>query len=440
MAGDTNSVGDFIRSVWSSLVSREGKMFEALLACRDTNDGTVEKMFQDFKTSRERWGNPDVYTQNGEHLNKTLDFISVLTRTYEETDDSIIRRNKCVFYRLGETLWGDYWNCLKVLRDYLQSDRVYIVNNTNPISQNLILNHEFETESNWVFTGNARRSKASRFSTAYGLEMNSDGTCSQTVQLSANKTYFLHFFLNGNCKVKISDSTGKCWIPDAKTFGSWIVTDSYFHFSTDDWDNQSLYFITASNTEITVTFEYEEKNAYIDYVRLFEKQPYPTFTVIGEFEGEYSDDTASLAPYKDDPVKRPDYDLAGYTTEGTVDVDPEKAIDYNRADYIALSAVNDEESPALSQEKDDIEYKDHPFADYFDETIPMTAEAPEGPDGIRNDNFKSIDYEIMSYWNQAYIFGAGGMSSNAVYDEIINILKAAGTTHYVEMLVKETDE
>ena len=138
-----NSIGDFIRSVFSSRISRQNEVFKALWADKEYEDGTMESLFKDMYVSIDRWGNSDVYTQYGEQLDRTFEYFSGLNRMFEEQDKDWSFRNWLIFTRTGDDLWGDYWNCLRVLRTYFGTKYVYIVNNTDDMEYNLIQNHDF---------------------------------------------------------------------------------------------------------------------------------------------------------------------------------------------------------------------------------------------------------------------------------------------------------
>lgn len=434
-----NSIGDFIRSIFPGKIDRDDVFFKALLADREKKDGTVEKMFLDFRATRERWGNPNIYTQYGEHLDKSLDFFSALNRLYAETDEDIIFRNWIVFYRLGEQLWGDYWNILHILRAYFKTKYVYIVNNTDDIKNNLLENADFEHEEAWKLEGACSYTRDARFSECLGIEFVNNGSCKQTVSLTTNRTYFLHFFLKGNIKVSIS-SNGKFWNKNLGEFGEWTEETCCEYFSCDDWDNCSLFFITdEQHTNITISFEFYRNSAYIDYVRLFLKHNYPSFSVIGVFNGKYTNETAALAPYRDDPVNRLDFDTFGYQAGGEADRDPAKQIDYNEASFIDNAELKEGESPVLVDGQKDIKddgiATEQPFLDFFDETKTL---APDTP--YHKDDFIPIDYDKASYWNQAFVYGAGGIRSSTSYNEIINLVKPAGVRYFTEMLIRECEE
>lgn len=82
--------------------------------------------------------------------------------------------------------------------------------------------------------------------------------------------------------------------------------------TNSDWTPESLYLYTDNLVEnITVKFIALDRS-YIDYVRLFEKQPYPSFTVIAQFQTYSGIEAAALYPGEEDPVILPSHENASY--------------------------------------------------------------------------------------------------------------------------------
>jgi hypothetical protein len=109
-----NSIGDFLRSIFSTLINKDDEVFKALFA-NPEETGAVETIFNELETVRDEWcNNSDVYNQIGEMLEKPLSYFSVLERLFEESDESYKDRNALLFYRNGDTLWGDKWDVLSI--------------------------------------------------------------------------------------------------------------------------------------------------------------------------------------------------------------------------------------------------------------------------------------------------------------------------------------
>ena len=125
------------------------------------------------------------------------------------------------------------------------------------------------------------------------------GVLSQSVNINASSTYFLHFFLKGKISVQIVDNTGKYWDNQEK---EWVNSATDSVFTAEDWDNQTLFFITRNGvTSVTISFKYIDTLTYIDYFRLFAKQSYGSFTVIAHFEGDSAVGAFGLAGGESDP-------------------------------------------------------------------------------------------------------------------------------------------
>jgi len=388
-----DTVGDFIRSVFSTLVNEDDDIFEALFANPDET-GVVEKIFNDIETARDVWcNNSDVYCQSGEILEKSVSFFSVFKRLFMESDESLKKRNELIFYRNGDTVWGDKWNILNIFKAYFETEFIYTVNNTDDLNKNLLIDGDFEAKNVWALE-NCAYDRDARFSGRNGVFFNSCGICKQTVAVQPDSTYFLHFFVSGVIDVEIRDNNGRYWNPKIGEFGGWNITPCLNQFSADGWDAKNIFFLTDETVEsVTVKFAGRDGNtAYLDYVRLFKKENYPSFTLIVRLNGRYTEDTMAFAPGTDDPVKRRDYTGFGYFSGGAPENDA----------YI-------EGGEALAPWDDD----------------------KQGHD---------IDYSIMSYIGQSHLFGAEGAKAESVYTELLEIVRAGGIASCIEILIRDLDE
>ena len=50
--GAVNTIGDFIRSVFPTIINKNGKLFKAMLADKESEDGTIEIIFNDVEKTR----------------------------------------------------------------------------------------------------------------------------------------------------------------------------------------------------------------------------------------------------------------------------------------------------------------------------------------------------------------------------------------------------
>ena len=264
---------------------------------------------------------PDVYEQTGKMLLKTINFFSYIEPFADETEKSIKNRFAAIFIRQHDTKWGTPLDIKHVFKQYFPHANIFVVENTNPINSttpglaNLITDGDINTENpdGWTLTDCEVSDKA-RFSKKYGIMFNQSGgnLLSDSIEVDASSTYFLHFFLKGKINVQIINNDGKYWNDITKEWDADTVSNIY---EKTDWDNQSIYFITDADTEsITLKFMYVDTLTYCDYFRLFEKQNYGSFSVIAQFEGSTAENAFGLAGGDDDPnpLPQPKYSRYGY--------------------------------------------------------------------------------------------------------------------------------
>ncbi|MCL2174490.1 MAG: hypothetical protein FWB73_00445 [Treponema sp.] len=332
---NTYTIGDALRSSFSTFVNKDGKIFKAFIA-NPKGDGTIEQILNDVEKVRDAWcNNSDVYNQTGEQLEKTLSFFSFLERTYGESDESLKRRNELLFYRDGDTIWGDVWNIRKIFQKYFNTKYIYIVNNTNPINENLLKDGDFEARNAWELDGCSYDEEA-RFCESTGIKFADSGTCKQTVEVNQDSTYFLHFFVEGKIEVEIKDNKGRYWNKQNGEFGSWSTEIKRTEYSSDIWDAKNIFFITDNEvSSVTITFiGLRNQSAFLDYVRLFLKEAYSTFTLLVVFGGIYTEDTLGFAPGTNDfhlNEKTP-LELRNDDKEGEM-------VDYQKMSYIEQSHI-----------------------------------------------------------------------------------------------------
>lgn len=428
-----NTIGDFIKSVFPTMVNKAGTTFKALLTDGE-GGGTVEKIFSDLDETRKAWtGVKSIYDMRGEMFDKTMDIFSVLTMLQTDTEETYLNRLKLLFYRNGHTLWGTRFDILDIFKTLTNNERIYLVNNTD--DENLIKNGNFERQTDWTLEDCSYEREA-RFEETTGILFNASGYLSQGVTVNADTTYFLHFFVKGNVRVKIVDNNGRYWNPSGGEVGTWTNTECYVSFGGEDWKDASLFFITDSTvSNITVTFAYEPgKYAFLDFVRLNEKTGASTFSLIAVFEGKYNDKTAHFAPGEADPIIAPaDYKKYGYYAAGEEDTE-------NRAEgstsFIEKDAFREDVTPVLANGTKDIEPLDgYENMSYNDETKAFAADSPTG-----SDDYKSVDYSKASYFDNTFIFGASGKQAQEIYQELLDIVQPAGIIGTVEVLTRESDD
>lgn len=296
-----------LRGEFPKTIDKSKRIFSSLIANSNNDAAIQQQLVYLFKYMKEWTSTPDIYEQTGDMLTKTVSFFSFLERFTDETEKSLKHRFEAIFVRNHDQKWGTPYDVKNVFKQYFSHATIYLVENTNKIDAtepglgNLFEDGDIETEtpSGWTLT-NCSATADARFSKSYGIEMNqAGGVLSQSVNINASSTYFLHFFLKGKITVQIVDNTGKYWDNQEK---EWVNSATDSIFTAENWDNQSLFFITRSGvTSVTISFKYVDTVTYIDYFRLFAKQPYGSFTVIAHFEGDTAAGAFGLAGGNADP-------------------------------------------------------------------------------------------------------------------------------------------
>lgn len=425
-----NTIGDFIRQNMQTSLNRDGEIFRALLADKDSEDGTLEKIFQDVKAAIQSWTEKkSAYELEGEALTRFFNLFSVLKKQQNESEEAYLKKNQLIFQRADESVWGTTWEILHTFKRYFGIDTVWLVNNAVSYDENLLINGNFERVGGWTLEEGAAYSQNARFEESTGVLLAGGGKISQSVDVGAGKTYFLHFFLYGKLRVKITDNNSRFWSANSGEFGEWVNAETTKEFaSLNAWDCKSIFFLT-DDTVSRVTIEFIGVDGFdtsLDYVLFHEKTIASTYSLIAVFEGKYTDQTASLAPYNEDPVKATNYDAMGYFAQGKADMNAE----YENTDFFEDTAINGDNEPSLfgGNEDSEIIEDDYDEMSYNDESVPL---APD------KEYSESIDYDAMTYFEDSFIYGATGKDSKKIYQNLLNILSPAGIIGNLELLTRE---
>lgn len=307
-----------LRGNFPKTIDKSKPVFSSLIA-NDNEDAAIQKQLKDLFAYMKEWtSTPDVYEQSGVMLNKTINFFSFLERFADETDKSFKNRFRAIFVRNHDKKWGTPYDVKNVFRQYFPSATIYLVENVNKIDStetglaNMFLDGDISTDTptDWTLVNCAASSEA-RFSKAYGITLAQSGaSLSQNVNITASTTYFVHFFLKGNCDVVVKDNNNKYWDFTSKTWKDSEVRNSFTtavkdrdgNITSYEWDNRSLFFTaTSTASSVTVYFKYKDIETFVDYFRMFLKQPYGSFSVIAHFEGNSAVGAFGLAPGDADP-------------------------------------------------------------------------------------------------------------------------------------------
>ena len=143
--GAVHTIGDFIRSVFPTIINKNGKLFKALLADKESEAGAIETIFNDVEKTRKAWTeHKSVYQQSGEQLKRTLSVFSIIKQLQNESEQTFKNRNKLLFMRKGARLWGNRRDILNIFKTFYNNQNVYLVNNTEPFADNLLSDGNFD--------------------------------------------------------------------------------------------------------------------------------------------------------------------------------------------------------------------------------------------------------------------------------------------------------
>lgn len=372
-----------ILSNFPNAINKTAPIFSAITA-NGTNTGVMETLLSDIDKFGKEWtGTPELYEQTGDMLTLTTNFFSFFERFTDETEDALKLRLKAIFVRKGDTVWGTPFDVRNVFRQYFPSAKIYLIKNVAAYSESIVTDGDFQDGTSWELSDANIRNTNARFSKTYGIELSSDTDfCKQDINISQShtvhnvvdgetyeslaklnygnsnladyisnynsdvelepgitinipprKVFFLHWFLNGNCKVRIKDNINNKYWDSANLV--WSSSSKTTSFNTTDWDDQSLFFwVDYTVTSITVEFIGED-HCYLDYVRLFEKKQNPSFTIIAHFEGNSTDDALALA------TGQADTDAETHVESGKIVIDgPVKFSNFGYFDGAFLTGVS----------------------------------------------------------------------------------------------------
>lgn len=291
------TIGELLVKEMPGSVNKEGKIFSSMIAnARQT--GAVEKEMKLWEQFAKYYVNTsNIYKQDGELLDKTVEFFSYLKRFFNETDKGLIKRFKSILYRNGNITWGTPFDIKSIFDSYF-TGKVYLLECVNSLEENLIENGDFDDDTDgWELSGSSEMIADARFSKSYGISLGSNGTIKQSVTLDAGYVYFIHWFITGKCAAIIHNKTDNTyWNYTNKTWNNGLVENL---FQAENWNNQELYFNLKDfegEKEIEITFKGIGSGInYIDFILLFKKEPINSFMVIVQNEGDVVEGALALA-------------------------------------------------------------------------------------------------------------------------------------------------
>lgn len=243
----------------------------------------------------------DVRNHKGTSLELIVKEFTNFNRRVQEKDEIYLRRFLAITERKKDEVWGTKWNIKHVFEAYFSGIEAFVAENT--ADMDLIINGDFEEDNDsWTLEGGAEISYSARFSGSRGLYFNRiQGSAVQFIDLEKG-FHVLHFFLQGKIDVEIKSSAGKYWDMDKV---EWSDNPLVNRFESGIWDDLSMFIKVLQDEGDTLAIKFigiEDAVTSVDYVRLYKKLPYPTYTVIVKYEGyAVADKTLHLGKGTEDP-------------------------------------------------------------------------------------------------------------------------------------------
>jgi hypothetical protein len=248
-------------------------------------------------------------------LDLTVKLFTGERRKVFDSDDVVLRRLLAITERKKDKFWGTGQNMKSVFETFFEGITCYIAEGTS--KDNLLGDGDFvnsEDETDWVRHG-AKITHEARFSKLHGVLLQGadesvelPNTCTTTTGELESGGYTLHFMLKGKCGVIIQNGKKRYWnANEQKCTGGTVLqwendefinefqsgkkestkdTTEYSWMNEYEWINASCFIYLSEPTALTIQFiSIEDSPAAIDYVRLFEKPWYPSYTLILNYSG-----------------------------------------------------------------------------------------------------------------------------------------------------------
>ncbi|MCL2556925.1 MAG: hypothetical protein FWE09_00440 [Treponema sp.] len=300
----------------------------ALLA-DGSGGGAVERelarlaLFIDYRTRTD-----DARDHRDDTLEALAGLFARMRRRPNESDSVLLRRLLALTERGGDRIWGTAGNLKSVFEAYFSGVRCYVAEGTG--RESLLADGDFEESSDeWALSGGATISASARFSGKRGLLFAGSGQerCEQRLDrpLPAG-AYALCFFLKGKCAVEI-ESDGLRWDACEQRHSGpralqWTPERTLnVRECPDEWGcARCLILLPKDAPELSISFVgVAGERAMIDYARLFEKPPNPSYTLVFQYEGYAAGETTlRLAEGRDDPIPGKEYEGRGHFDESFI--------------------------------------------------------------------------------------------------------------------------
>jgi hypothetical protein len=304
-----------LRKYTAAGINTEGEIYKSVFSDDEGNGAIARELdalvnFINYYTRTD-----DARNHKGNSLDLIIKEFANLNRRVLEKDAIYLRRFLAITERKKDQAWGTKWNIRHVFEAYFSGIEAFVAENTS--ETNLIMNGDFEdADGGWNIEGSAGISYSARFSGSRGLYFNRvSGAASQSIELEKG-VYVLHFFLQGTVGAEITNAAGNYW--DMNSL-EWVDNPLVNNFESGIWDDQSMFIKILPEEGDAITVKFTGTEDYVialDYVRLYRKLPYPTYTVIVKYEGyAVADKTLHLGKGTEDP----DPEITWYPRESYFD-------------------------------------------------------------------------------------------------------------------------
>jgi hypothetical protein len=293
--------GENLKKYTATGINTDGEIYKAIYSDDEGNGALANELDRLVEFINYYTRTDDVRNHMGNSLELIIKEFTSFNRRVMEKDDIYLRRFLAVTERKKDHVWGTKWNIKHIFETYFSGIEIFMAENTS--DTDFMVNGDFEeSDEGWDIDGGAEISYSARFSGRRGLYFNrSAGSASQSIELEKG-VYVLHFFLQGEIDVEVKNSEGKYW--DMKEL-KWSDAPLVNSFGSEYWDDKSMFIKVLPDTgdTIKITFFGGNDNVItLDYVRLYDKLPYPAYTVIVKYDGyAVADKTLHLGKGTEDP-------------------------------------------------------------------------------------------------------------------------------------------
>ncbi|GHU22179.1 hypothetical protein FACS1894172_15290 [Spirochaetia bacterium] len=440
---------DTKRSLLDNLPSGINKgdpFIEALFSTFD-GEGAINNEIQSFKEASDDLIQKETFSQLPDSAAVRVGkLFTKLVPYHGELNSDYVQRVLAFTSRNNGNVWGTRWDISAAIAKYTKAAHCFIIENTDDSANNLIGDGDFEdTNSQWSLSNGASVSNdandafsgghcvllppfqdrgtllkqwylshgsqdpdsgipdyrsESYFDDSYfawdqeGLRLGS--TAQQTVSGLQAGNYTLHYVTRGESGVIIRNRSGKYFNADKHilTWQDTLIVNSKQYTTIDtfkEWSDRYFFIVVPDHDTITFNIvNAGDSDVYVDYVRLFHKLPYPTYTILLYFQ-DYS-----TAPRQ------------WYLSKGDRDPDP-GIINYRRQSHFGYSFF------AVTKGRPRV-----------GKTYHMAA-------GNEDPNPEIIDYLNESYFDESFFL----VLTTTFYDTLFDILHPVGIRYFSENIESE---